>query len=372
MEFPQLSETWAGAYIQILVAVLIFFVGLPLLITQLSMPEDIRRIYFRYQKKWIILIIIITIISAILLIWYVHPCPGIISSFEKSIIISVLVTIILSSFLYIYWKLYNQNRLTLINNIFINCLVNGGLNQAFKDLAYLGECGKQGDEKYLVVKKISDITKIIIKKQIYHYHMFDHIIDAVRKTVINRFQSGNEDNFRSVLYLLNEIHEYYILNLPESQYDKRSVDKVIGELCIKCLNLGFIETAILYQQVMKEDTNELLKIGITAIQLKKYNLAVACLNDIESNVVNILEDNNILREKDLFQLIGLAAHIWAINAVSHDRVLKAFNLFNNINISISNCLESAKKEYSSIQDYSTAQQINNLLHSEVFRENLQL
>jgi hypothetical protein len=387
MSIPQFSETWGAAYVQVIIALLVFFTGLPLLITQLSIPEDIRGIYIRYQSKnWIIFIILIAIISALLIIWYIHPCPGIISPDIESFVISFLVTILILCFLYIYWKLYSQDRQSLINSIYRRIPPEGGggggtstipnkvkvpfyknriYHEPFADLAYLGEFGKQGNEKNIVIMKIKHIVEIRILKQAYYYHFFDDEIISLKKTLMNKKQQGNESNFLLVLGVFKKIREFYHSELPDSEYDIKYVDKAIGTLCLECLSLEYDETAVLYQQEIKEDADELLRVGAMAIRQNKNNIALSCLRDLET-IIDTKEiiNNGKLKEKDFFQLLGLAAHVWSINIISQkDIEVMLENYTGNFSPSLLDSLKSAKDEYASIQDFDTALKIENLMNS---------
>jgi hypothetical protein len=212
---PQLSETWGAAYIQLITALLIFFVGLPLLLSQLSLPEDIRRIYFQYQKKfWFLSIILMSILSALLLLWYFHPCPGKVQTSWVSIVISILISIMLFSLIIIYIKLSNHGRDALINVISKKCQPANIYSSAFKDLVYLGECGNPGMEKSLVIHKINEFIDKINQNNTYSLQMFDNIIDDLKKIVFNGFRQGNEDNFKAVFQVLQKIQDSCIKEEP--------------------------------------------------------------------------------------------------------------------------------------------------------------
>jgi len=53
-----LTESWAGVYLQIAVTVLVFAFGIPLIVEQISLSDDLRQIIHRHRSPtiWFLLI----------------------------------------------------------------------------------------------------------------------------------------------------------------------------------------------------------------------------------------------------------------------------------------------------------------------------
>lgn len=372
IDIPQLSETWGAAYIQIIIALFIFLIGLPVIILQIGITEEIRGIYLRYQKKrWINITLSITFFSALLLIWTIHPCPRIISPDIKSIIIAILITFLLINVILMYLTLFKEGKKALVNSIFKKCcfysknpkyFINKSINP-FEDLTFIGESGKPGSEKFIVITKFKKLTKIIIDRNDFDYYIFDDVINSLKKIVLNGFYLGNETNFISVLEVLISIREYFITNLHESEYSIKNIDKIIGEICIECLKLNYKEAAILYQQIIKGDSNQLFKVGKNAIQQNAYSISITCINDLENILEQKRKNTGKLVKNDFIQLLGLAAHIWSINNSSKIRINTMFEIYSKSFIpSIKTCLKVAICEYTSTHDFITADKIEELMN----------
>lgn len=71
---PQLSEAWATAYIQILTMLCIFALGIPALMFQLVVQEDIRHVFQRHMRVtgWVTSVVII-LLTFTMFVWFLHP-----------------------------------------------------------------------------------------------------------------------------------------------------------------------------------------------------------------------------------------------------------------------------------------------------------
>ena len=194
------------------------------------------------------------------------------------------------------------------------------------------------------------------------------MIISLKKTITNRKQHGNENNFLLVLEVFKTIREYYFSKLPDSQYDIKYVDKAIGTVCLECLRLEYDEIAVIYQQEIKEDVDELLSVGINAIKQGKYKIAIACLIDLQTIIEDKERKNKKkLQRKDFFQLIGMAAHIWSINTIAKKIVEDVLNNYRkDFSPLLKNSLKATIKEYSSLQDFETAQKIEIMMNERFF------
>lgn len=71
---PPLSEAWATAYVQILITLVVFALGIPALAVQLIVQDDIREVFHRRMRVtgWIASLAII-ILTFIAFVWILHP-----------------------------------------------------------------------------------------------------------------------------------------------------------------------------------------------------------------------------------------------------------------------------------------------------------
>jgi hypothetical protein len=73
--WPPLTESWAAVYFEVTAAILIFGVGLPSLVLQGIVHEDVRRIVYRH-RKWLrlgIRFIFIFVFITLSFVWIFHP-----------------------------------------------------------------------------------------------------------------------------------------------------------------------------------------------------------------------------------------------------------------------------------------------------------
>lgn len=71
---PPLSEAWATAYIQILITLVVFALGVPALAIQLVVQDEIREVFHRRMRitGWVISLVI-TLLAFIAFVWILHP-----------------------------------------------------------------------------------------------------------------------------------------------------------------------------------------------------------------------------------------------------------------------------------------------------------
>lgn len=71
---PSLSEAWATAYVQILITLVIFALGIPALAVQLVVQDDVREVFHRRMKvtawKFTVAILLLAFMS---FVWFLHP-----------------------------------------------------------------------------------------------------------------------------------------------------------------------------------------------------------------------------------------------------------------------------------------------------------
>ena len=153
---PQLTETWGTAYLQIVIVLIVFAFGIPALIFQFTVPEEVRRVIHRHMKVPIYIVFIIVFILtifAVCFIWVLHPCSDYLVPHTKHIAggahitIAILMTVL---FWWIYLGRFSRERiiLTLKGKLLKVFLKKGYLKQeVLTDILYLGEMSEPGYEK---------------------------------------------------------------------------------------------------------------------------------------------------------------------------------------------------------------------------------
>src|SRR5919205_2083792 len=71
---PPLSEAWATAYVQILITLVVFALGVPALAIQLVVQDDIREVFHRRMRitGWVTSLVV-TLLAFVAFVWILHP-----------------------------------------------------------------------------------------------------------------------------------------------------------------------------------------------------------------------------------------------------------------------------------------------------------
>jgi|GEM_PF-6524815 len=178
---PQLTATWAAAYVQVVVVLLVFLLGVPPILKTLDMPLYLRRIRTRR--------LVITSLSVLaggllcaavvcLFIWTVHPCAastgarmdwwggGLVTA---ALVVSVLV--------WGLWLVPFRDRREEVVKGRESAALRGGrlISAALADLVHVGERSEPGREKNEVIHVLGRIILILQSDSRYKEHC-----DAIR------------------------------------------------------------------------------------------------------------------------------------------------------------------------------------------------
>lgn len=176
---PEVTEVWATAYLQILVVVFVFALGVPALLFQLIVPEDVRQVVHHRWKisGWYAFTFCLALASASF-IWVFHPDQNTASELIpfppwKSAMANAIVTVVpvlaaLAGLL--LFISYKRDRVIkrLEKSLERRYSETGTWDPlSLHDLLYLGEQGKSGREKELVLRAIG---RLATKAQAQRYY----------------------------------------------------------------------------------------------------------------------------------------------------------------------------------------------------------
>ena len=210
---PQLTETWGAAYVQLVVVLLVFVLGLPALMYQVAMPEDIRRIYYARVslRPWLWLMDAILIAGvALAFVWVLHPCRTEVPDWT-AYVSAGLVSVALVGVVAVLWLSSSRSgRSELVSEIQRQMVSRihrqGALPESLvADLAYLGEQGAHSREKQVVVDALGHIVSVITARSSYRGSELRQVVHALVDMLQSVSRPGDDGNYWGVVTILDHI-----------------------------------------------------------------------------------------------------------------------------------------------------------------------
>jgi hypothetical protein len=360
---PQLTETWGATYFHILIILLVFAFGIPALISQLIIPEEIRRIIHRHRlmRGWFISTIVSLLgLFILFFIWFVHPCSGDPVSQIKSLLGGAFVTIALILTVLLWWNVLRRFiREKVINDLEKNLKErfrkNGVLPvDCLIDLIYLGERGEPGYEKGLVLNALDGLAKNVQSSNRYVGYELEHILRNIDRILLNKEKFGSEENFQSAVCKLGDmLHRGQRANLP-SDLDANLALRSLGRLGVATVELRYETTAQMILQATDSKDEVLFEIGLSAINSKRFLITTAALNKLEALTLIELP----ITSERTNNLLGLIAHFWGAGESARRRaeIFLSSNK-NNFSPSLADCINQAIEYHYHIAQFETADKL---------------
>ncbi|MCK4765379.1 MAG: hypothetical protein KAW12_24470 [Candidatus Aminicenantes bacterium] len=360
---PQLTEAWSIAYLQILIVLLIFAFGIPSIIFQVTLPEEMQHIVNRYMKKYFLfpfITVVVILFFSLSFIWCLHPCD--IDSACKDWTSAVIVSLSLI-FLIVFWWIYlkNLSKKNIVNYLgkkIYKRFKKGGsiLTDEMENLITLGERSEAGHEKYLVLDALSRLIKNIQTSERYSGGDLEDILRSFEKIVTSKNKPGNEANFLLSIRILEDIVEIISFKKLANSSDERAVCETIKEIGKSSVKLKLSKHVILKAiEIASPNSGALFEIGLSAFKSDDYDYfeAQAALNKLESLALAgaEVEPNTI---NDLF---GLLAHFWAGNQSSRRCAQESLNFYGDSFLPLDTYLNQAIEDHYSVSRFDTADRL---------------
>lgn len=313
-----LTETWAAAYFQSLIMVLLFVLGVPALIIQFVAPSDslYRLVQGRFRLSpaaWFVLASSagITIFFA----WALHPHDT-----EKGWAQPALwwangvmtLAIVLAA---VAWVVYLQRftRVGIIRRIYVAARggsrqlrsrfrtpladsstgpglfhINGRLSRrrdrAEQNLALLGETSRPGQEKREILETLSLLLAERIEEPGYDGTRFEGLLRAVRRTILASGSSGNEENFRQAAHFLGEARNKLLVAKNGSfrlSSDHGWLSALMADLSSGAAANDFQATEELLEYLPSE---KLLEVGVAAWKARRVSTYANAASKLSSRL----------------------------------------------------------------------------------------
>lgn len=357
---PQLTEAWGAVYFHVLCILFIFALGIPALIYELTVPDDMRRIIHQnLRNKKIILAVVLLAIFAICFIWYLHPCD-ITANTTKCWMAGILMTIaIVVSIVLWMGVLGNSKRQPVVDRLTkdIERNINRSLPPAEKkieQLIYLGAKGEPGEEKKMVLEALKKIAMLIQKQDYYDGDKLSQIIQGIYSVIVTYKTDVGGENISKTINILTSIWTNSLNKIIDR--DANQIRLTLEKIALLTLEKGNDSQCIKIINSNVADCGMLFRIGKFATQSGKFAVAVAALNKIESKILGSVSINN---KEDISNLLGLQAILWTSGKSGKRRVEQIRNASYNFSLNL-NMLDQAIEYYYENLDFSTADFLSEL------------
>jgi hypothetical protein len=318
---PTYTEPWATTYLQLLFQSFLFALGVPTAIYSLIVDEDIKRVgQTRVKAKRFFWVTATLYVAVFILVWFIHPeksadVPPTGSSMAKSFFAAFTVTFLPAGVLIMGIRLNREfKREKVVRRLADALLENLNAKQsidtvALRDLSFLGEHGRPGDEKDIVLNVIDQLTVNVQKKvkegMTYKGYELESLIRHLPTMLDNTNRPGNDQNFLRAVEVLANIWRW--LTLRKVSSDALSTREALKLLALRSVESMVEDTSLAYLELAAEcDSHMVFDMRQAAIRTGKYRLASAALSKLEAMANNAIGDEGVKREI-CANLLGIAA-----------------------------------------------------------------
>jgi hypothetical protein len=245
------------------------------------------------------------------------------ASIIKSVVAAAAVTVLpLIVLLYGYRLNKDFKRETVVANLANELLARLDADRsidtvALKDLSYLGEHGRAGEEKEVVLSIINGLVESVQKKVEqgsldYNGYELDSLIRHLPAMLDNPTQPGNDQNFTRAVELLVNIWRWLG---PDSESGKVTDDSLATREALRHLALYSVKkmaeaTSHNYLAIAAEcDSQMVFEMALASIKAARYPLAIAALGKLEllaGNAVTRAHDSEAIKKYGSEQLESAA------------------------------------------------------------------
>lgn len=367
---PPYTEQWATAYLQVLFQSFLFAVGVPTAIYSLIVDNDIKRVaQTRVWTRRYLFVTSLLYVALFIIVWFLHPDPSPLQSRQivrqpeatasqekvtppgaptlqaqpateeyglwtgnppsrpswgsilKTLFAAFSVTFLPFGVLIFGLGLNNQfKREKVIDRLADELLRTLDAKQnidtlALADLGYLGEHGRAGSEKQMVLDVIDRLAetvqeKVKTYKLKYRGYELESLIRHIPAMLDNPNQPGDDQNYRRAVEVLANIWRW--VAAPKVSDDALSTREALRHLGVKSVEKTTEDTALAYLEIAADcDSQMVFEMGLAALKFKRHTLAAAALNKLEAMANNAVGGAAEVNRETKSNLIGMAADLAA-------------------------------------------------------------
>lgn len=299
---PQLTSTWATAYVQVAIVLLVFLLGVPPILKILDIPLYLRRIR---SKRLVIVSLsvlacgLLCAAVACLFIWAVHPCDASISLrmdwWGGGLVTAALVASVL---VWGLWLLpFRDRRTEVLRGRELAAIHNGRLNaDALADLVHVGEQSEPGRERDEVIRALGRIIVDLQSDSRYkeHYDALRPVSRGLEDILLGGGRAGGSySNFQSCISILGAALERISPNSRSPDADElMTVLGRLGKLALElsiateaqALAMEILDQLALYASdghgARRRAAVGMMTIGRAAIRVQNYLVSTFALHKL--------------------------------------------------------------------------------------------
>jgi len=361
---PQLTEVWGGTYLQVLIVLLVFALGIPALILQIAVPENIRRIILDRMKRtwwhlsWRRLIIALSIASLVF-VWFLHPCSNGFLPTWKSYIAAIIISIVLFLTIQFWWRMFllgmpvREMAVRIMRRDLSGTYSKRWLldEKILDDLTHLGEQGTSGYEKELVIDSFDHLTEYVQNSERYRGVELEDLIRGFETILTDKENQGSNRNFCLVCNILKRIQDNIKDRGLSSLTDASLTLQTLGRLGVFAIETKSESTALTFLEAVASDNNVLFQMGLSALRARRSHIATAALTKLEA----LAEQTPLLTPIKTVHLFGLLSHFWTAGSSTRLRAKSfLFRMQGFFSPSLAECLKLAIEYHYNITNFDTA------------------
>lgn len=347
-----LDANWTSAILELHFGVFFFLLGIPSLVFQTFIPEELRKVYVYCFKKDEIISLLVFFFWTITSLWFISDGVDffpkyILFYYVSDLSLKIIFWIILinfagyfgSSFYFLICKTFNTSQISkiltfkLIHNCRIGFLKNKSLIKNLTDIEYLSLLGKfyeQGLRTDTLLLGLKNLIQSIVKTDNYDGKQLEILIkEVLTESVCHNHNSGDEKNYLHALEICKIISMKNIGNKSNlNNVDIREVKNCVFKIGLTALEKQTFEAAIVSLSILINlplSRWEVFKFSKKAFELRQFGLLYKVLNDKEpvrdhdnnddrlSNVIAVLswfysDENSFLNELAINKLKNIRSN----------------------------------------------------------------
>ncbi len=383
---PHLTEGWAAAYLQILIGLLVFALGIPAFIFQLIVREDIRHVTEqRMNTRWGWVPIGFLALAALAFVWWLHPSSGeedtLMQRWLASLLITLVPLLVAGSGFYQLRKYEREKVVASLRDAFIQAdsgrnsrqtanaaerakredILREKRKRALHDLIYLGEHGRAGNEKQMVLNAFESIAKFVQSREDYQGEELEYLIQSLPVILQSGETKGDDKNYCLAAEMLKKIQDN-CSRKRRAIYDDdvKAIRRTLKALALEAMKSKLEHTVLrLLDASVACNSDIVFTIGVAALQAKRFLIATSALSKLETMVI---KGNGLGCDETSYRLLGLLAHFAASGKAATRR---AETFFSQLPLEdptlIGRCLNEAFTHYYDRTYFETADYLHALI-----------
>jgi hypothetical protein len=335
-----LDEAWALGYFQAVVSILLFGVGIPSLVLQTIVPDDLRRIAHRHflTLRWGFWLVAAFMAVALVFVWILHPTqgsdvrllPGV--DVDQWLAASLMTAAIVGvGGVWFLYRSHRRDRIVLhLQRRCVKRIKQKGApdETTLDDLQYLGEQAATRAEKRQVLDALQTMATEVQRYKDYRGNRLEGIIRAIQSSL----QKGvDRYSLSDGIVVLARISDNMQATSTQSSRDARLLLEALESLVRVAWTVDGDRAALLILEAVGsmaqapdglefEAEIALENLGVSALANRRYLTAVDVLTRLEAGI----RSTPTADPDESTAYLGLVAHFRGRGGVARARAMSGF------------------------------------------------